>query len=213
MQVASLVKAGCGDPVDGRGTPKFTSCAANGADCTRAVTTDPTSATQVGWRIGASVRRKGPCAMPCGCDRRLQSATRRDLVIEACVRIISSCGDQSLGETPGPIPNPEAKAWHGDGTALERVWESSTSPHLNFLNPELSVAPRDFSLCDSCKSNYVRRRIRQSLIAALRQRKPPTEQCRRIWRCCYERALMGTVLPKTHYHRWRSSMGLALTTV
>jgi len=26
------------------------------------------------------------------------------------VRIISSCGDQSLGETPGPIPNPEAKA-------------------------------------------------------------------------------------------------------
>ena len=110
VQVASLVKAGCGDPVDGRGTPKFTSCAANGADCTRAATTDPTSATQVGWRIGASVRRRDPCAMPCGCDRRLQSATRRDLVIEACVRIISSCGDQSLGETPGPIPNPEAKA-------------------------------------------------------------------------------------------------------
>jgi len=26
------------------------------------------------------------------------------------VRIISSRGDQSLGETPGPIPNPEAKA-------------------------------------------------------------------------------------------------------
>ena len=48
--------------------------------------------------------------MPCGCDSRLQSATRRDLVIEACARTISSCGDQSLGETPGPIPNPEAKA-------------------------------------------------------------------------------------------------------
>ncbi len=110
VQVASLVKAGCGDPVDGRGTPKFASCAANGVDCTRAATTDPTSATQVGWRIGASVRRKDPCAMPCGCDSRLQSATRRDLVIEACVRIILSCGDQSLGETPGPIPNPEAKA-------------------------------------------------------------------------------------------------------
>lgn len=93
VQVASLVKAGCGDPVDDRGTPKFTSCAANGADCTRAATTDPTSATQVGWRIGASVRRRDPCAMPCGCDRRLQSATRRDLVIEACVRTISSCGD------------------------------------------------------------------------------------------------------------------------
>ena len=65
------------------------------------------------------------------------------------------CGGHGPGETPGPFPNPEAKAWHGDGTALERVWESSTSPHLNFLNPELSVAPRDFSLCDSYKSNYV----------------------------------------------------------
>ena len=53
-----------------------------------------------GWGGIVAVRRrkrtpKGPCAMPCGCDRRLQSATRRDLVIEACVRIISSCGDQS----------------------------------------------------------------------------------------------------------------------
>ena len=32
------------------------------------------------------------------------------------------------GETPGPIPNPVAKARRGDGTALERVWESSTPP-------------------------------------------------------------------------------------
>ena len=123
------------------------------------------------------------------------------------------CGGHGPGETPGPFPNPEAKAWHGDGTALERVWESSAPPHLNFLNPELSAAPRDFSLCDSYKSNYVRKRTWRSLIAALRQRKPPTEQCRRFWRCCYERAFMGTVLSKTHYHRWRSSMGLALTTV
>ena len=39
------------------------------------------------------------------------------------------CGGHGPGETPGPIPNPEAKAWHGDGTALERVWESSAPPH------------------------------------------------------------------------------------
>ena len=39
------------------------------------------------------------------------------------------CGGHGPGETPGPFPNPEAKAWHGDGTALERVWESSTPPH------------------------------------------------------------------------------------
>lgn len=85
---------------------------------------------------GMAYRRKRALfAMPCGCDRRLQSATRRDLVIEACVRIISSCGDQSLGETPGPIPNPEAKAWHGDGTAPDRVWESSTPPHPTYECP------------------------------------------------------------------------------
>jgi hypothetical protein len=39
------------------------------------------------------------------------------------------CGGHSPGETPGPIPNPEAKAWHGDGTAPDRVWESSSPPH------------------------------------------------------------------------------------
>ncbi|WP_235341960.1 hypothetical protein, partial [Bifidobacterium boum] len=27
------------------------------------------------------------------------------------------------------IPNPEAKTWHGDGTASDRMWESSTPPH------------------------------------------------------------------------------------
>ena len=91
---------------------------------------------------GMAYRRKRALfAMPCGCDRRLQSATRRDLVIEACVRIISSCGDQSLGETPGPIPNPEAKAWHGDGTALERVWESSAPPHSHVGVPVERNAP------------------------------------------------------------------------
>ena len=42
-------------------------------------------------------------------------------------------GGHGLGETPGPIPNPEAKTQHGNGTAPGRVWESSTPPplHLN----------------------------------------------------------------------------------
>ena len=44
------------------------------------------------------------------------------------------CGGHGPGETPGPFPNPEAKAWHGDGTALERVWESSAPPH-SFVGP------------------------------------------------------------------------------
>ena len=42
------------------------------------------------------------------------------------------CGGHGPGETPGPIPNPEAKAWHGDGTAPDRVWESSTPPHSTY---------------------------------------------------------------------------------
>jgi hypothetical protein len=39
-----------------------------------------------------------------------------------------SYGGHSVGETPGPIPNPEAKTHSADGTAPERVWESRTPP-------------------------------------------------------------------------------------
>ena len=59
------------------------------------------------------------------------------------------CGGHGPGETPGPFPNPEAKAWHGDGTALERVWESSTPPHSTLGVPvELRLRePPFFTLC------------------------------------------------------------------
>ena len=41
----------------------------------------------------------------------------------------TSCGGgHSCRETPGPIPNPEAKPAHADGTAPARVWESRTPP-------------------------------------------------------------------------------------
>jgi hypothetical protein len=40
----------------------------------------------------------------------------------------TSYGGHSVGETPGPIPNPEAKTHSADGTAPERVWESRTPP-------------------------------------------------------------------------------------
>ena len=55
------------------------------------------------------------------------------------------CGGHGPGETPGPIPNPEAKAWHGDGTAPDRVWESSTPPHHTYRKPLGAHAPRGFS--------------------------------------------------------------------
>ena len=51
------------------------------------------------------------------------------------------CGGHGPGETPGPFPNPEAKAWHGDGTALERVWESSAPPHSTLGVPVERDAP------------------------------------------------------------------------
>ena len=54
------------------------------------------------------------------------------------------CGGHGPGETPGPIPNPEAKAWHGDGTAPDRVWESSTPPHHTPRKPLGAHAPRGF---------------------------------------------------------------------
>src|SRR5579862_8838582 len=36
----------------------------------------------------------------------------------------------SAGETPGPIPNPEAKPCSADGTALVTGWESRTPPDI-----------------------------------------------------------------------------------
>src|SRR5687768_14534157 len=41
-------------------------------------------------------------------------------------------GGHSVGETPGPIPNPEAKTHSADGTAPGRVWESRSPPDINY---------------------------------------------------------------------------------
>ena len=47
------------------------------------------------------------------------------------VTVSESYGGHSEGETPGPIPNPEAKPFSADGTALDRVWESRTPPNTH----------------------------------------------------------------------------------
>ena len=45
--------------------------------------------------------------------------------------VVSSCyGGHSVEETPGSIPNPEAKLDRADGTALGRVWESRSPPDI-----------------------------------------------------------------------------------
>src|SRR5882724_9976666 len=46
-----------------------------------------------------------------------------------------SCGCHGGGETPGPIPNPEAKPTSADGTAGETRWESRTPPHNTQVRP------------------------------------------------------------------------------
>ena len=45
-----------------------------------------------------------------------------------CAVLPCFCGGYSGRETPGLIPNPEAKPACADGTALGRVWESKSLP-------------------------------------------------------------------------------------
>src|SRR5689334_24025674 len=71
------------------------------------------------------------------------------------VVVAGSCfGGYSGGETPGLIPNPEAKPSSADGTALGRVWESRTPPDSThakarppLLGGGLSCFPRPFVGC------------------------------------------------------------------
>ena len=64
---------------------------------------------------------------------------------------------------PASIPNPEAKAWHGDGTAPERMWESSTQPHYTL--------PKTPEGCSLPGSSHTRTRI---LTPTHNNRKPNT---------------------------------------
>jgi hypothetical protein len=49
--------------------------------------------------------------------------------------VIEFLGGDSDGVTPVPIPNTEVKPIYGDGTAFERMWESSKPPGLNKKPP------------------------------------------------------------------------------
>ena len=73
------------------------------------------------------------------------------------------CGGHGPGETPGPFPNPEAKAWHGDGTALERVWESSAPPHSFVGGSRRASAPGTPIFCFSSGFFWPSRTSRQRL--------------------------------------------------
>jgi hypothetical protein len=49
--------------------------------------------------------------------------------------VSQSYGGYSARETPGPIPNPEAKPGSADGTAVEGLWESRTPPDTLSVGP------------------------------------------------------------------------------
>src|SRR3712207_1106934 len=83
-------------------------------------TTTPTP-SGAGWREGSAAGR------PAGDTLKPHP---QDLMVEGCwICSADGCfGGHSGGETPGLIPNPEAKPSSADGTALGRVWESRTPP-------------------------------------------------------------------------------------
>ena len=84
-------------------------------------------------------------------DRNRSCGWFRCRPIRVIGRLEWFCGGHGPGETPGPFPNPEAKAWHGDGTALERVWESSTPPHSTLGVPVERNAPGTPFFCLLCR--------------------------------------------------------------
>ena len=55
-----------------------------------------------------------------------QKGTQKGYFCFVCLSVVNSCR-----ETPGPIPNPEAKPAHADGTATGRLWESKSPPTPN----------------------------------------------------------------------------------
>ena len=51
-----------------------------------------------------------------------------------------------MGETPGPIPNPEVKPFSADGTARGTAWESRTPPDMHRRGSLPPVVERPSSL-------------------------------------------------------------------
>ena len=68
------------------------------------------------------------------------------------VGVVEECfGGYSGRETPGLIPNPEAKLASADGTALGRVWESRTPPDSTFSRgPPLRGSALDCFSASGC---------------------------------------------------------------
>ena len=62
-----------------------------------------------------------------------QKGTQKGYFCFVCLSVVNSCR-----ETPGPIPNPEAKPALADGTATGRLWESKSPPTPNNKNNSIA---------------------------------------------------------------------------
>src|SRR6478752_758194 len=89
-------------------------------------------------------------------------------------------GGHSVGETPGPIPNPEAKTHSADGTAPGRVWESRSPPEqlLMVEAPTTRLGPPTFNPKNTAGAASGVRRA-EFMPAARLQRATATAGCRR----------------------------------
>lgn len=83
------------------------------------------------------------------------------------------CGGHSSGETPGNIPNPEAKPTNANGTAPDRVWESRTPPQQHF-NAEAVKTQKGFHglTCVCWQSQTVPANCRHNSRQRVRRYKP-----------------------------------------
>ena len=87
---------------------------------------------------------------------RLNNDNPSDIITQIRVyldRFDSECsGGYREGETPGPIPNPEAKPLSVDGTARGTLWESRSPPDIIIkrsysLTSVMGLAPFLFVFC------------------------------------------------------------------
>ena len=107
------------------------------------------------------------------------------------------CGGHGQGETPGPIPNPEAKTLHGDGTAPDRVWESSTPPQHTYTKARWGRAQlphRAFPISTPTFIPQAHARTHQERHSSSSHKPATTQTCER-GRCrqCQRKSCVGYV--------------------
>src|SRR5436305_6084253 len=112
----------------------------------------------------------------------MQHSTHTPTPPRETVEVWNRChGGHSGGETPGHIPNPEAKPSSADGTAPASVWESRTPPDNNVT---VEGRPPGAALNCVCISGTAPRREGCTCERSSAGRRPPRQEPGRLrlWR-------------------------------